>query len=295
MKSCDSLFQPIHRQQERKPPSPFQTGLRYLRFLGQIKRQTDTTNFNLHQPTRSTLLERTPAYSTNYYAPLRSHAKHKSCQVDGIDDLSYETAVSTDESSLSFNELLVTCLSLTLFIVVLLYFQLNSRPIRCLLTRQFWYSIDLSHGITCADTARIEIHFIEMSSRIYQVEIHRNCHATNCFGFDVLSCVPIDHSSIPDNQIIQHHDLFIAACHQREQLDCSRNGSFSILPYEMKWHLKNIYDVSLLHCSCLSSTNTSTCFNWMLTDRCDLQIPWLDYCLKKSHQQWTCHAYLRRT
>ena len=298
--SPEYFFRPIlsgtDLTHQRKPPSPFQTGLRYLKLLGQLKRQTDPNalDTSLIKPT---VLERTPAFSTNYYAPLPSlpsHAMHKSVQVDDFDDLSYTTAMNTNEpTGLSYHEFFFTLLSLLVFAFLLIYIQLNSRPLHCLFHRQLWYPVELAHGYRCEDTANIEIHYVDIYSKIYQLEIQKNTYARSCFGFDVLSCTHTDASSIPKGQLIPRHDHLINACQQPKTWHCF-NRSSRIPPNEVKWDLRNDQSVDLHHCSCVTHANHSACFHWTVDDQCALQIPWFDYCLKQSDKRAVCRAYVKQ-
>ena len=299
--SSDYVFRPIvpsnDLAHQRKPPSPFQTGLRYLKLLGQLKRQADPSVLDapLFKPA---VLERTPAFSTNYYAPLpplSSHAIHKSVQVDDFDDLSYTTATNiNDQTGLAYHEFFFTLLSLLVFVFILMYIQLNSRPIHCLFNRQLWYPVELSHGYRCEEATNIEIHYVEIYSKIYQLEIQKNIQAKNCFGFDILSCLPTDVSSIPKGQLIPRHDHLINACHHHTRpLHCF-NRSFRIAPNEVKWQLRNDQSSDLEHCSCVKNSNHSSCFHWTVDDQCALQIPWFDYCLKQSDKRAVCRAYVKQ-
>ena len=298
-KSTDYLFQPITSandlSQQRKPPSPFQTGLRYLKFLGQIKRsRNEIPSF------KSPILERTSAFSTNYYAPLpplsSSHSINRSIQVDDdFDDLSYHTARDPHPiSSLSFYEYFFTLFSILFFLTIVVLMQFSSHPLHCFFHKKFWSPIELSDGFHC-ETSPIEIHYVEISSLIYQIELRRNFHAFNCLGFDLLSCFPIDYSFVPKGRIIRRNDQLIHYCNrtQSTMINC-RNQSLLIGPFQSKWNLKNYNDTELFHCSCLEQSNRSRCFHLMLTDRCDLQIPWFDYCLKYSTTYSTCQAYVLR-
>jgi hypothetical protein len=293
-KSSDYLFQPIVSTNDRKPPSPFQTGLRYLKFLGQIKRQNEDLSNDTH-PLKSTVidrLERTSAFSTNYYAPLpplSPYGTNKSIQVDDFDDLSYKTAI--DKDSLSSYEFFFIFMSILFFISIILFLQFNSHPLHCLLHKKFWYPMDFSNGFVCENT-NIEIHYVEIDSIIYQLEIHKNSKAINCLSVDILSCLPIDYFSVPKRQIIRRNNQLIKYCNYTQKFHC-QNHSLRISPYEYKWNLKNNDIHELFHCSCSRNSNHTKCFHFMLTDQCDLQIPWFDYCLKYSTTQSTCQAYVR--
>jgi hypothetical protein len=298
-KSSDYLFQPIASTNDlinqRKPPSPFQTGLRYLKFLGQIKRQNESLSNDIQQ-IRSPVLERTSAFSTNYYAPLpplSSHLTNKSIQVDDFDDLSYKTAVNNNNlaSYLSFYECFFICLSILFFISIILFMQFNAHPIHCLLHKKFWYPTDLSDGFLCENT-NLEIHYIEIYSLIYQIEIQKNIQAMNCLGFEILSCLPIDYLSVPKGRMIRRNNHLMKYCNHTRIINC-KNHSLSILPYEYKWNFKNNHFNELFHCSCLKDLDKTKCFHFMITDQCDLQIPWFDYCLKYSTTHSTCQAYVQ--
>lgn len=291
--STDYFFQPIvsahdlHHQ--RKPPSPFQTGLRYLKFLGQIKRHRNENQSSDIPSIKSPILERTSAFLTNYYAPLpplSAHAINRSIQVD--DDLSYPTAKTSQQSSLSFYEYFFTLFSILFFVIIIVFMQFHSHRIHCL----FRSPIELSDGFQC-ENSQVEIHYIEMALLVYQIEVQRNGHALNCLGFDILSCLPIDYSSVPKGRMIRRNDQLIHYCNQTQKtmIDC-RNGSLSIEPFQSKWNLKNANPTELRHCSCLPSFNRSDCFHFTITDRCDLQIPWFEYCLKYSIGHSTCQAYV---
>ena len=121
-KSPDYLFQPISSvDNQRKPPSPFQTGLRYLKLLGQIKRQDENQ-------IKSSRLERTSAFLTNYYAPLpplSNHLNNKSIQVDDFDDISYKTAINNTYSYLSFYEFIFICISILFFILIIFIYSIQ--------------------------------------------------------------------------------------------------------------------------------------------------------------------------
>ena len=301
-KPTDCLFQPIAPSHatghQRKPPSPFQTGLRYLKLLGQIKRQEDENTFDPStvRPSVVERLKRTSAFSTNYYAPLPplpSHAMNKSIQVEELDDLSYASAVSTSDSHLSLHECLFTFLSLLFFVSILLCVQWHSSPIHCLFQGRFWYPDHLSTGFPCQDTP-IELHYVAIQSTVYQLELRRNTRARNCLGFDILSCMPIDDLAIPQGHAISPNDHLAKYCSQTERIDCS-NQSLSIPPNESRWHLKNDLSTELSHCSCVSATNRTRCFHWTLRDQCSLQIPWLEYCLMHSTSQATCRASIHRS
>ena len=301
-KATDCLFQPIassrETSQHRKPPSPFQTGLRYLKLLGQIKRQEDENTFDLAtvRPSVVERLKRTSAFSTNYYAPLPplpSHAMNKSIQVEEFDDSSYTSAVSTNDSHLSLHDCLFTFLSLFFFVGILLYIHGRSSPIHCLFNGRFWYPDNISTGFSCQDTP-IELHYVAIQSTVYQLEIHVNTRARNCLGFDILSCMPIDDLTIPRGQVISHNEHLAKLCQQTERIDCS-NQSLSIPPNASRWHLKNDLATELYHCACASRTTRTRCFHWTLSDQCSLQIPWLEYCLMHSTSQATCRAYIQRS
>ena len=299
-KSADYLFKPIASandlSNQRKPPSPFQTGLRYLKLLGQLKRQNENLSIDTNQikPTAINRLERTSAFSTNYYAPLpplSTHFNNKSIQVDDFDELSYKTAINNTCSYVSFYEFFFTFISLLIFISIFVFIQLNYHPIHCVLHKKFWYPIDFSNGFQCENT-NIEIHYVEIYSIIYQLEIQKNIKARNCLGFDILSCLPMDYFSIPKGQIIRRNDQLIKYCNHTQKISCT-NHSLSILPYDYKWHLKNKQFNELFHCSCLTYSNRTKCFHFMINDQCDLQIPWFDYCLKYSTTRSTCQAYVK--
>lgn len=302
LKPCESteyFFQPIasahdlHHQ--RKPPSPFQTGLRYLKFLGQIKRNRNENLPADISSIKSPILERTSAFLTNYYAPLpplSSHSINRSIQVDDdFDDVSYQTAKTDRSSSLSFYEYFFTLFSILFFVTIIVLMQFHPHPIHCFFHKKFWSPIELSDGFQC-ENSQIEIHYVEISSLIYQIELQRNLHAFNCLGFNILSCLPIDYSSVPKGRIIRRNDQLIHYCNrtQTTTIDC-RNQSLSIEPFQSKWNLKNDNPTELLHCSCLPESNRSHCFHFTITDRCDLQIPWFEYCLKYSTTHSTCQAY----
>jgi len=299
-KSTDCFFQPIVSTNDlinqRKPPSPFQTGLRYLKLLGQIKRQNENLEIDTHQIKSTVIdrLERTSAFSTNYYAPLpllSSNLNNKSIQVDDFDDLSYKTAINDNYYSyLSLYEFFFIFISILVFISTILFIQLNSHPIHCLLHKKFWYPIDLSNGFICENT-NIEIHYVEIYSIIYQLEIQKNLKAINCLGFNILSCLPIDYLSVPKGQIIRRNNQLIKYCNYTQKINC-QNHSLSILSYEYKWNLKNNQFYQLNHCSCLTNSNNRKCFHFMISDQCDLPIPWFDYCLKYSTTRSTCQAYV---
>jgi hypothetical protein len=288
-KSTDYLFQPIaSADNQRKPPSPFQTGLRYLKLLGQLKRQNDTNQI------KSSRLERTSAFSTNYYAPLpplSNHLNNKSIQVDDLDEISYKTAINNNSSYLSLYELLFIFLSILFFVLIILFMQVYSYPIHCVLHKKFWYPFDFSNGFLCENT-NIEIHYFEIYSTIYQVEMQRNLKSMNCLGFDILSCLPIDYFLIPKGQIIRRNDQLNKYCNHTQKINC-QNNSLSILPYEYKWNLKNNQFNPLFHCSCLTSSTNIKCFHFMIHDQCELQIPWFDYCVKYSTTQSTCQAFIK--
>jgi len=297
-KSSEYLFQPIVSvNDQRKPPSPFQTGLKYLKFLGQIKRQNENLSIDKHQLKSPGIhrLERTSAFSTNYYAPLpsfSSNLNNKSIQVDDFDDLSYKTAINNNNnySYLSFYEFFFISISILFFISIILLIQFYSYPIHCLLHKKYWYKNDLSNGFLCENT-NIEIHYIEIYSIIYQIELQKNTKSMNCLGFDILSCLPIDYLSVPKQQIIRRNNQLIKYCNHTKKFNC-QNHSLTILPYEYKWNLKNNYFNQLNHCSCLTKSNNTKCFHFMINNQCDLHIPWFDYCLKHSTTQSTCQAYV---
>jgi hypothetical protein len=295
LKSTDYLFEPIiSANDQRKPPSPFQTGLRYLKVLGQIKRQNENDTDQI----KSTIfdrLERTSAFSTNYYAPLSpvsSHLMNKSIQVDDFDDLSYKTAINNNNNnnSFSFYEFFFIFLSILFFLSIILLIQFNSHPIHCLFHKKYWYPMNFSNGFICEHT-NIEIHYIEIYSIIYQVEIQKNIKSMNCLGFDILSCLPIDYLLVPKQQIIRRNNQLIKYCNHIPKFTC-QNSSLNILPYESKWNLKNNYFNQLNHCSCLTNSNNTKCFHFRIINQCDLQIPWFDYCLKHSTTRSTCQAYI---
>lgn len=281
-KSTDSLFRPILSKNDlnnqHKPPSPFQTGLRYLKFLGQIKRQNVTSS----------------PYLTSYYTPLpplSSYSMNKSIQVDDFDDLSYKTAINkTKKSYLSLTEFIFCLITFFIFILILFFIQLNSYPLHCLLHKKYWYPINLSNGFQCQNT-NIEIHYLEIFSKIYQIELEKNSESMNCLGFNILSCLPIDDSSISKQQIIRRNNQFINYCNSTKQIHCS-NQSLTILPLETKWNLRNYFNYDLKHCSCSKNLYQTKCFHFMIKNQCDLQIPWFDYCLKYSQIHSTCQAYI---
>ena len=291
-KSHDYLFKPIvSTNDQRKSSSPFQTGLRYLKLLGQVKRQNENMTMNSNE-IKSTLinrLERISAFSTNYYAPLPTN---KSIQVDNFDELSYKTAINHNDSYISFYEFLFSFISLMIFMVVILYTQVNSYPIHCLIQKTFWYPIDLSNSFLCENT-NIEIYYVEIYSIVYQFEIQKNLKAINCLGFDILSCLPINSLLIPKGYIIHRNNHLIKYCNSTKKIHC-KNHSLNILPYEYKWNLKNNQINVLNHCSCLTFSNkTNDCFHFMIKNRCDLPIPWLNYCLKYSSTNSVCQAYVK--
>jgi hypothetical protein len=115
----------------------------------------------------------------------------------------------------------------------------------------------------------------------------------NCLGFNILSCLPIDYLLIPKEQIIRRNDQFSKYCNHTQKTICN-NHSLSILPYEYKWKLKNDNLNELTHCSCLTYSKNTNCFHFMLSRQCDLQIPWLDYCLKYSTRHSACQAYVQK-
>ncbi|CAF2405435.1 unnamed protein product [Rotaria sp. Silwood2] len=300
-KSVEYLFQPIVQtndiNNQRKPPSPFQTGLKYLKLLGQIKRQNEDISIDTHQ-IKSTIidrLERTSAFSTNYYAPLpplSTNLTNKSIQVDNFDELSYKTALNNNYSYLSFYEFLLSFILLLLFISIILFIQLNSYPIHCLIHKKFWYSNDLSNGFLCENT-NIEIHYVEIYSIVYQIEIKKNLKSINCLGFDILSCLPIDYILVPKGYIIHRNDQLNKYCNHTQKIHC-KNHSLSILPYEYKWNFKNNQFNELIHCSCLTYSYNTKCFHFKITNQCDLHIPWFDYCLKHSTTSSICQAYIKK-
>lgn len=281
-KSTDHLFRPIvsanDLNNQRKPPSPFQTGLRYLKFLGQIKRQNENP--------KSSILQRTSAFSTNYYASLPS-VLNKSIQVDDLDDLSYKTAIIHKNN---FYEFFFYLISLSLFILIIFLIKFNSHPLHCLLHKKFWYPYDFSQGFLCENT-NIQIHYLEIYSEIYQIEIERNFKAMNCLGFNILSCLPIDYLSVPKQQIIRRNNEFSKYCNSTKKFT-HQNQSLTILPNEYKWSLRNNDIYQLKHCSNFKNLNQTKCFHFMINNQCDLQIPWIDYCLKYSKTQLICQAYI---
>jgi len=282
-RSCSSeyFFEPIS-----KPPSPFQTGLRYLKFLGQIKRQHDTK-----YPLKSLNLERTSAFSTNYYAPLpplSSHLAHRSIQVDDdIDDLSYKTAIQTNSSSFSVYEFGFILSSIVAFICLLIFNRYSSYPIHCLLHKKFWYPIDFSRGFQCENTS-IEIHYFEIKSIVYEIQLEKHSKTSNCLNVNIFSCLPIDYFSVPKGQIIRRNDQFDRYCNQTQY----QTRTLSIQPEQTKWNLKNRHHYPLDHCTYRTNINRTTCFQLKLIEQCDLQIPWIDYCLKYSKTHLTCQAYI---
>ncbi|CAF3815827.1 unnamed protein product [Adineta steineri] len=302
LKSTNYLFQPIVSENDiinqRKLPSPFQTGFKYLKSLGQLKRQNENNLIDTHEikPTIINRLERTSAFSTNYYAPLlprlSSHLINKSIQVDDFDELAYKTTINY--SYLSFHQYFIIFISFLFFILIIFFFQKYSYPKHCLLHKKYWYPIHLSNGLQCTNT-NIEIYYVEIYSKIYQLEIQKNIKSRNCLGFHILSCLPIDYFSIPKQQIIRRNDELVKYCNHTQQIKCN-NHSLSILPYEYKWNLKNKQPNELIHCSCLIySNNNTSCFHFMINNECDLRIPWFDYCLTYSTTDLTCQAYVKKS
>ncbi|CAF1102879.1 unnamed protein product [Rotaria sordida] len=296
-KSTEYLFQPIVQtndiNNQHKPPSPFQTGLKYLKLLGQIKRQNENISIDTSE-IKSTIIDRlecTSAFSTNLI--------NKSIQVDNFDELSYKTAINNNNnnyyyySNLSFYEFLFSSILLLLFISIILFIQLNSYPIHCLINKKFWYySNDLSNGFQCENT-NIEIYYFEIYSIIYQIEIKKNFKSINCLGFDILSCLPIDYLLIPKGHIIHRNDQLIKYCNYTQKIHC-QNQSLNILPYEYKWNLKNNHFHELFHCSCLTYSNNTKCFHFKINNQCDLYIPWFNYCFKHSTTSSICQAYIKK-
>lgn len=258
--------EPLFESNLRKTASPLQTGFRYLKSLAQNKR-------------RKILLERSIPFSTNYLPPLPSisaRLKNKSIQVDDFDDFSFKTAFGPIvESSKSFEDFIRTFFSVSFFLIVLLYFQLNYRPVQCLFDRRLWHLIDLSHGYQCENSSNIEIHFVEIFSVVYQVEMFRNQKSMNCLGFEIFSCSPVDVSLIPKEEYIPRHDYLISYCNQTEPNLCQDP--------QMRWN-------EFSHCSCSTSTS---CFHWQIVHSCDLQIPWFDYCLKQSDHRASCQRLIK--
>ncbi|CAF0873791.1 unnamed protein product [Adineta ricciae] len=287
-KSADYLFQPITSIDQRKSPSPFQTGLRYLKLLSQSKRH----NGNSIKPFGLDRLERTSAFSTNYYAPLSSRLTNKSTQIDVLDEVSLKSTVTSYCSLLPSYEFIVTTASILLFILFIFHLQFNPYPVHCLLHKKFWYPIDFSTGFNCENT-NVQIYYMEIHSKFYQLELQKNPHAMNCLGFHILSCLPIDYSSIPKGQIIRRNDQFTHYCNRTQKFIC-QNQSLHILPYESKWKLRNSETDTLPHCSCLERANQTRCFHFKIREQCDLQIPWIDVCVKYSATQSTCQAYVKK-
>lgn len=268
-KSTEYLFQPIVETNDLdnlyKPPLSSETGSKYLKLLGQMK----------HYPKLSTTL-------TN-----------KAIQVDDYDELSYKTAINTKDSYLSFYECICSSTLLLISITMLLFFYLNSYPIHCILNNKLWYQNDLSTGFLCENTT-IEIHYVEIYSMTYQLEIKRNRKSINCLGFDILSCLPIDHALIPKEQIIDRNDQLLKYCNHTKKISC-QNYALSILPSEYKWNLKNTQVNELFHCSCLINSNGKKCFHFKVNSQCDLNIPWFNYCLKHSKIHSLCQAYIEQS
>ncbi|CAF1042132.1 unnamed protein product [Rotaria magnacalcarata] len=296
-KSTEYLFQPIvqfnDKDYQRKEPSSFRTGLKYLKLLGQMKRQNETDTIHQMKPTILDRLERTSAFSTNYYAPLlpaSTHLTNKSIQVDDLDDLSYKTAINNNYSYLSFYEFLCSFILVLLLISIVLFLHLNSYPMHCIMHKKYWYPNDLATGFLCENT-NIEIHYVEIYSIVYQIEIKRNIKAINCQGFDILSCLPIDYLLVPKGQIIRRNDQLIKYCNRTQKMNC-HNHSLNISPYENKWNLKNNHVNRLSHCSCLTDSNNTKCFHFKINSQCNLHIPWFDYCLKHSTTNTLCQAYI---